>query len=141
MKFIILALFLAGCLFSTNANAELKDWTPQDQRLYGSLITLQAMDMMQTFALVECQERNPYCPYREKNRIIGSNPSKSDVIVLKLGINFMMYKILDNRIPSKNRTAALGLLNAVSFYPVIHNEQIGLGFYIPILPYKNFINK
>ena len=141
MKSGILAIFLACWLCSTSVYADFKDWSKQDRRLYASLVTLQTMDLMQTFTLIDCQQRTLYCPYRESNQLIGPYPSKIEVVLLKAGINLMMYKILDNRIPSNIRTPTLAVLNTISIYPIIHNKQIGLGFYIPIIPYKQLINK
>ena len=135
MKTLLLTLLL---LFSTTANASFEDWTKQDQRLYESYITLQAMDLLQAFAMIECQDLNPYCPYTEKNPLMGTHPKKAEVVLFKLGMNFMMYNMLDKRIKGRERRGTLIALNAISLFPVIHNEQIGLGFYIPILPYRQF---
>ena len=137
MKKLLLLILL--CCIPTVGSADFKDWTKPNQAMYKSMVTLQAMDMLQTFALIECQERNPYCPFIERNPIIGKYPKKGEAVLLKLGMNFMIYKMLDDRMDSRLRRKTLIALNAISLYPVIHNEQIGLGFYIPILPYKQFI--
>ena len=135
MKTILLTLLL---LFSTTANASFEDWTKQDQRLYESYITFQAMDLLQAFAMIECQDLNPHCNYTEKNPLLGSHPKKAEVVMFKLATNFMIYNMLDRRMKSNNRRGTLIILNIVSIVPVIHNEGIGLGFYIPILPYNQF---
>lgn len=96
------------------------------------------MDVLQTFALIECQERNPYCPYHETNPLVGPHPKKGEVVVIKLATNFLIYKMLDKKLNQRERRFTLRALNVVSIYPVIQNEQVGLGFYIPILPYKSF---
>ena len=135
MKTLLLTLLL---LFSTTAHASFEDWTKQDQRLYESYITFQAIDLLQAFAMIECQDLNPYCPYTEKNPLIGSHPKKAEVVMFKLATNFLIYNMLDKRIRGKERRGTLITLNVISIFPVIHNESIGLGFYIPILPYRQF---
>ena len=138
MRLILLLLLL----FSSPAYADFKDWTPQNQRLYMSAVTLHTMDVMQTFVMIECQERNPHCPYIEKNPFLGKHPSKGRV-VLSMGIaQLLYYRMLDNdRLSSRQRRNLLILNNTLAIYPVWNNEQVGLGFYIPIIPYRNFIKK
>ena len=135
MKWLITFLLLTA---TGICNAALDDWSTQDQRLYKSFITLHTMDVIQTFALIECQERNPYCPYYETNRLVGSHPKKGEVIAIKLGMNYMIYNMLDKRLNQRERGFTLRALQVVSIYPVIQNEGIGLGIYIPIIPYRRF---
>ena len=142
MKFILFVLLLAGCLFSPTANAEFQDWTEENQKLYISAITIHAIDALQTFAMIECQRTNPYCPYIEKNPFLGERPSKGRVVI-SMGIaQYVYFKMLDSeKITPRKRRNLLIANNVLAVYPVITNEQIGLGIYIPILPYRNFINK
>ena len=135
MKTILLTLLL---LFSTTAQASFEDWDTQDQRLYQSFITFQAIDLMQAFNMIECQERDPNCRYWERNPLIGSHPKKAEVVIFKLATNFMIYNMLDKRMKNNKRRGTLIVLNVVSIIPVISNEHVGLGFYIPILPYNQF---
>lgn len=132
---ILLLIFL--CIPSIS-QASLEDWTKQDQRLYKSFVALQAIDVMQTFSLIECQERNPNCGWIEKNPLVGSHPKKADVVMFKLATNFIIYNVLDKKIPPRQRRGTLILINAISIVPIISNEHVGLGFYIPILPYNQF---
>ena len=132
---ILLTLLL---LFSTSTYADFKDWTKQEQQLYKSVITLQAMDLMQAFVMIECQQTNPQCIYWERNPFISERPTKAEVVMFKLGVNFFVYNMLDKKMKKHERRGTLIALNFVSLYPVIHNNHIGLGFYIPILPYKQF---
>ena len=138
MKWVLILLLL----FSSTAYADFKDWTQQNQRLYLSAVTLHAMDALQTFAMIECQETNPHCPYYEKNPLLGTHPSKGRV-VLSMGIaQLLNYRMLDSdRLNSRQRRNLLIFNNALAVYPVINNEQVGLGFYFPIIPYRNFIKK
>ena len=135
MRLILLLLLL----FSFPAYADFKDWTEQNQRLYMSAVTLHAMDALQTFAMIECQQTNPHCPYEERNPFLGKRPSKGRV-VLSMGIaQFFYFRMLNKDTMNPDRRRKLLILNnTLAVYPVISNEQIGLGIYIPIIPYRNF---
>tara|TARA_B100001245_G_C22883067_1_gene424787 strand:+ start:497 stop:925 length:429 start_codon:yes stop_codon:yes gene_type:complete len=135
-KILILSSFFL--FFPSTGTAEFAKWNSQDQRMYESFVTLQAMDLLQTFAMIECQERNPYCPYYETNPLVGKYPSKGEVVLIKLGMNYLIYNMLDKKMSNRERRGTLIALNTISVFPVIQNESIGLGFYIPILPYKSF---
>ena len=132
------ALLLILLCIPSISHASFEDWTKQEQRLYQSFITLQTIDLLQAFTIIDCQRTNPYCPFIEKNPLIGSHPKKAEVIMFKLATNFMIYNMLDKRMKRNTRRGTLIVLNIVSIIPVIHNEGIGLGFYIPILPYNQF---
>tara|TARA_B100000809_G_scaffold255897_1_gene295088 strand:+ start:63 stop:470 length:408 start_codon:yes stop_codon:yes gene_type:complete len=132
---ILLTLLL---LFSTSAFADFKDWTKQDQRLYKSFATLQTMDLIQTYSMIECQKTNPQCPYWEVNPLVGTHPSKAQVTIVKLGLNIVVYNLLDKKLRKHEKRGTLIALNVISLVPVIHNNYIGLGFYIPIVPYRQF---
>ena len=132
------ALLLILLCIPSISHASFEDWTKQDQRLYESFITLQTIDLLQAFTMIDCQRTNPYCPFTEKNPLLGSHPKKAEVVMFKLATNFMIYNMLDRRMKRNTRRGTLIVLNIVSIIPVIHNEGIGLGFYIPILPYNQF---
>ena len=134
MKILLLILL---CIPSIS-QASFENWTKQEQRLYQSFITFQTIDLMQAFNMIECQERNPNCSFIEKNPLMGSHPKKAEVVIFKLVTNFMVYNMLDKRLTTKERRRTLIALNAISIIPVISNKHVGLGFYIPILPYNQF---
>jgi hypothetical protein len=96
------------------------------------------MDVIQTFTLIECQDRNPHCPYYETNRLVGTHPKKGEVVAIKLAMNYMIYNMLDKKLNKRERQFTLRALQVVSIYPVIQNEGVGLGIYIPIIPYRRF---
>ena len=102
------------------------------------MITLQTMDLIQTFVMIECQETNPHCPFYERNPILGTHPSKAEALVFKVAANYMIFKMLDLPEIQGRRERLLKGLNVISVYPVISNEQVGLGFYIPFVPYRQF---
>ena len=135
-KILILSSFFV--CFPSVALAEFAKWDTQEQRMYESFVTLQAMDLLQAFVMIECQERNPYCPFTEQNPLMGTHPNKAEVVIFKLATNFLIYNMLDERMNKRERRKTLIALNAISIVPIIQNESIGLGFYIPILPYRSF---
>ena len=96
------------------------------------------MDLLQTYSMIECQQTNPQCPYWERNPLVGKHPSKAEVTIVKLGLNILVYNLLDKKVPYSQRSGTLIALNVISLVPVIHNDYIGLGFYIPILPFRQF---
>ena len=132
------ALLLILLCIPSISQASFEYWNKQDQRLYQSFITFQAIDLIQAFNMIECQERDPNCRYWERNPLIGSHPKKAEVVIFKLVTNFMIYNMLDKRMKNNKRRGTLIILNVVSIVPVISNEHVGLGFYIPILPYNQF---
>ena len=132
------ALLLILLCIPSISQASFEYWNKQDQRLYQSFITFQAIDLIQAFNMIECQERDPNCRYWERNPLIGSHPNKAEVVIFKLATNFMIYNMLDKRMKNNKRRGTLIILNVVSIIPVISNEHVGLGFYIPILPYNQF---
>ena len=132
------ALLLILLCIPSISQASFEYWNKQDQRLYQSFITFQAIDLIQAFNMIECQERDPNCRYWERNPLIGSHPKKAEVVIFKLATNFMIYNMLDKRMKNNKRRGTLIILNIVSIVPVISNEHVGLGFYIPILPYNQF---
>ena len=133
-----LATFLLFLFAVGSVEAAVEDWSKKDQRLYHTFVTLQTMDVLQTFTMIECQERNPHCPYKETNPFVGTHPNKGEIIAFKIAANFLIYNMLDKRLNERERRFTLKALNVVSIYPVIRNESIGLGFYIPIYPYRRF---
>ena len=132
------ALLLILLCIPSISQASFEYWNKQDQRLYQSFITFQAIDLIQAFNMIECQERDPNCRYWERNPLMGSHPKKAEVVIFKLATNFMIYNMLDKRMKNNKRRGTLIILNIVSIVPVISNEHVGLGFYIPILPYNQF---
>ena len=139
MKFLLLFLLIG---LSFPAYADYKDWTKQNQRLYVSAMTLHTMDILQTFEMVRCQRMNPNCPYYEKNPFLGERPSKGKVVVVMGIAQLINFKLLNREnLSSQQRKKILIVMNSLAIIPIISNEQVGLGIYIPILPYKRFIRK
>ena len=140
MKVTLLLFLLAGLLFPSISSADFKDWTKQNQRLYVSAMTLHTMDALQTFVMIECQQTNPQCSYYEKNPFLGERPSKGRVVAVMGIAQLINFKLLDREgLTPRQRKRILIVMNSVAIYPIVNNEQNGLGFYIPLLRYRSFI--
>ena len=97
---------IIALLFVTTVKADLKDWTKQEQRLYDSFITLQTMDLIQTFNLIECQQTNPQCPFYEKNKI-----SKRIGVIVSVIQILGRFVILPHPISNRRPNCFIELLN------------------------------
>ena len=124
----ILTLLL---LLPTTAYAEFSDWDKKDKALFKTYITLNAIDTLQTWDMIDCQRYNYKCPLREKNVILGPTPNKTDVLMLKVATTYGIYHILDNLDDEKYpraRTITLAFVNSLYINTVGNNYQAGLRF-------------
>ncbi len=63
-------------LLPSLGQAALEDWHPTNQKLFKSYIVLNAVDVLQTFDLIDCQDNlAEQCPYAEGNRFVGTHPN------------------------------------------------------------------
>ena len=130
MKKYITTLFVA-LLLSTPSQAKLDDWDKRDQVLMKTYITLNTIDVLQTWDMIDCQRHNYKCPLREKNVILGPTPNKTDVLMLKVATTYGIYHILDNLDAEKYpraRTITLSFVNALYINTVNNNYEAGLRF-------------
>lgn len=110
--------------------AEYIDWDKHDKRLYGTFLTLQVMDTLQTRDMIQCQ-RNYTCPYlKEANPLIGPYPDYPQLILHKAVTNYVIFDLLDRRTSGRSRKIALYGLILVSTAVVKNNESNGLSFSI-----------
>ena len=110
--------------------ADIVDWDKHDKRLYGTFMTLQVIDTLQTRNMIKCQ-RDFTCPYlKEANPLIGPYPSNKQVLVHKFMTNALIYSILDRQLEGKSRRLALYGLILVSATTVNSNHNNGLSFSI-----------
>jgi len=114
-KWILIALAISA---AGSCGAKPSEWTEQERKLYHSYIALSVIDTMQTFQMVECQQR-PHCPLIERNPLIGETPTKGKVLAVKLVGNAIIYKMLDR--DDVKRKKALRWLNGVQGFVVLHN--------------------
>ena len=108
-------------------SAEYKDWDENDQRLWKSYISLNVIDTLQTFDLINKQNDPTYehrGNLRETNPLLGSEPRKGEVVILKLVSNAIAYKILDNN--PEARTITLAIMNGIYIKTVANNQEVGL---------------
>ena len=116
MKWLLTVLFFMSAAGS--CDADIKDWTEKERKLYHSYLTLSAIDTYQTFKMIDCQKQ-PSCPFVEMNPIIGSHPSKERLLAVKFIGNAVIYKLLDNN--ANDREFALKLMNGLQGFVVTHN--------------------
>ena len=116
MKYLL--LLLPAFLF-----ADFEDWSPQEQTMWYSYVALNVVDTFQTFDLIEKQKDPFYKSHIEGNPLLGERPSKEEVVLLKLGINYLAYKVLDNY--PDTRTATLGAMNGIYIATVSGNYEAG----------------
>ena len=120
MKRLLYTLLL---VYSLSIYSEFEDWESKDKLLWKSYVSLNVIDTFQTFNLID-KQRDPNYRGIETNWILGNRPSKSEVILLKLGINYLTYKVLD--INPTYRTEMLGIMNGIYIKTVYDNHEIGL---------------
>ena len=122
MKRIWAAIWIGLILFATTAEAEYSDWSEKEKSQYETFVFLQAIDTAQTFKLIQCQRQQFVCGgVTERNPILGSTPSKKNLLALKIIGNYAIYKLLDI---SDNRLFKLKILNGAFSLVVIHNGII-----------------
>lgn len=114
--------------------AALEDWHPINQKLFKSYVVLNTVDVLQTFDMIDCQNNlGRQCPYIERNRIVGTHPNKTEILLLKVLLVGTSYYILDKHWDSKlwpnsnqAKFGALVLMNIIYIDTVSENYSIGL---------------
>ena len=111
MKTIITTILL---LLPLVAHSGFETWEQKDKNLWYTYMALNVIDTAQTFDLIET------------NPILGRNPSKKDLIILKTVMTGLAYHILDKN--PNERTLTLGIMNGIYLNTVYNNYEIGLKF-------------
>ena len=119
MRSLLLTLLLLPSL----VHAHYKDWDETDQLLWKSYVALNVIDTFQTFDLID-KQKDPYYKGREANPILGSRPSKGQLVVLKIVVNTMAYKLIHDY--PKQRRLTLGIMNGIYIRTVQNNHEVGL---------------
>ena len=126
MKTIITTILL---LLPIYAHSGFETWEQKDKNLWYSYMALNVIDTAQTFDLIE-KQRDPYYLHKnnliETNPILGKNPGKKDLIILKTTMTMLAYHILDKN--PEQRTLTLGIMNGIYINTVYNNHEIGLKF-------------
>ena len=117
---------LLSLLFIPQVTAGVDSWTDKEKQLWRSYLVMSTIDTFQTFDLIDCQAART-CNAVELNPILGSHPSKGDVIALKVIGNSIIYRMLENA--PADREFALKLMNGLQAVVITNN-----GLYI----YKRF---
>ncbi len=131
MKTLLSVLLLLPSL----AYAEWKNWHPVNEKLFKSFVVLNVVDTYQTFDLID-KQRDPKFKalnLRETNSILGNEPSKVEVVLIKAALVGGAYYLLDKSYPTplwpnsnKPKFVALAIMNMVYVDTVYKNRSIGL---------------
>jgi len=119
-KLIILVFSTMLLLASGSAAAEWEDWSDKSKEQYKTFLILQSIDTTQTWSAINCQ-KHTYCTIEELNPILGSHPSKGELLALKLAGNYFLYKVLDKKLNNDGREKHLRVLNGVFTVVVMSN--------------------
>ncbi len=120
----LLLLLVALSFFPNEIQADYKDWSDENKAQYKTFLTLQLIDTAETWTAINCQ-KHTLCSIKELNPILGSHPSKGELIALKLIGNYGLYKLIDKRLDDDERKRSLRILNGV-FTVVVMNNGIQL---------------
>ena len=124
---IVILLLLSGCASSTPKTNE--RWSAESVTLATTLTSLSVIDAKQTFHMEEYSMYydvlEPITYAHEVNPLIGKNPTKDRVVMVKVLSGALMYFGL-NKMKEKNRKKALTYLNIFYFIVVLHNASLGL---------------
>jgi hypothetical protein len=131
MKYLLTMLLL---MLPSLGQAALEDWHPTNQKLFKSYVVLNVVDVFQTFDMIDCQSnRGKQCPYLERNRIVGTHPNKTEIVLLKALTVGIAYYALDKDWDSsgwdnsnKPKFIALAVMNMIYIDTISHNHSIGL---------------
>lgn len=119
---ILLLLFASTPLFGAY-----EDWDTLDKNLWKSYLVLNVIDTGQTFDLINKQRQvgcYQMCNLIETNPLLGKNPSRKDLLTLKVATVGISYYLLD-KYPDQ-RTLVLGIMNGIYIDTVFNNHEIGL---------------
>ena len=125
---IVILLLLSGCASSAPKTND--KWSDESITLGTTLASLSVIDANQTFHMDEYRmyydKIEPITYAHEVNPLIGKNPTKDRVVMVKALSGALMYFGL-NKMKEKNRKNALTYLNAFYLIIVLHNASLGLG--------------
>ena len=124
---IVILLLLSGCASSAPKTNE--KWSDESITLATTLTSLSVLDARQTFHMEEYsiyyEVLEPITYAHEVNPLIGKNPTKDRVVMVKALSGALMYFGL-NKMKEKNRKKALIYLNVFYLIIVLHNASLGL---------------
>jgi hypothetical protein len=104
-------------------------WSAESATLFTTWASLSVLDARQTFHMEEFRiyydDLEPITYAHEANPLIGKNPTKDRVVMVKLLSGALTYYGL-NKMKEKNRKKALIGFNIFYFIIVLHNASLGL---------------
>ena len=104
-------------------------WSAESATLFTTWASLSVLDARQTFHMEEFRmyydDLEPITYAHEANPLIGKNPTKDRVVMVKLLSGALTYYGL-NKMKEKNRKKALIGFNVFYFIVVLHNASLGL---------------
>jgi hypothetical protein len=118
--------YLLLLLLSIPSFADFKDWSNTEKKLWYSYLTLQTIDTLQTYDLINCQ-KTPNCNFIEGNSLFGKRPKIENIIVGKLVSSSLAFYFLDKQVGYR-RERDLWIINGVSFAVVLNNYEVGVRF-------------
>jgi len=124
MEKLILMLLLCSSTYSMP-----KKWSAESVTLFTTLQSLSVLDAIQTFHMEEYRmyydDLEPITYAHEVNPLIGKNPTKDRVVMVKVLSGVLTYYLL-NKMTKKNRKKTLIGANIFYFIVVLHNASLGL---------------
>ena len=115
---LILLSFSSICL---GWEFDVREWETKDQVLFGTALTLQTIDYLQTR---ESAIKQPEL-YHESNGILPHNPTEGQLLGYVLISTTIKY-VVASGLDKDARTLWLLGLNMISLYTTTHNHSVGV---------------
>jgi hypothetical protein len=131
MRVAFIYLFYVWCFLLSICQAQnIKEkWSAESVTLFTTWASLSVLDARQTFHMEEFRKYydnlEPITYAHEVNPLIGKNPTKDRVVMVKVLSGALTYYGL-NKMKEKNRKKALIGFNIFYFIIVLHNASLGL---------------
>jgi len=131
MRVAFIYLFYVWCFVLSICQAQnvKEKWSAESVTLFTTWTSLSVLDARQTFHMEEFRKYydnlEPISYAHEVNPLIGKNPTKDRVVMVKVLSGALTYYGL-NKMKEKNRKKALIGFNIFYFIIVLHNASLGL---------------
>jgi hypothetical protein len=131
MRVAFIYLFYVWCFLLSICQAQnvKEKWSAESVTLFTTWASLSVLDARQTFHMEEFRkyydDLEPISYAHEVNPLIGKNPTKDRVVMVKVLSGALTYYGL-NKMKEKNRKKALIGFNIFYFIIVLHNASLGL---------------
>jgi hypothetical protein len=131
MRVAFIYLFYVWCFLLSICQAQnvKEKWSAESVTLFTTWASLSVLDAKQAFHMQEYRmyydDLEPITYAHEVNPLIGKNPTKDRVVMVKVLSGALTYYGL-NKMKEKNRKKALIGFNIFYFIIVLHNASLGL---------------